>query len=102
MGDLAERMHPGVGAAGALQAEGLLCDGFNRFVKEILDGVAPGLGLPSEKRAAVICDGELEPHVISPIHRFKISTAAAWSMRCFCLCALRPASRSFSEAVAVV
>ena len=62
MSHLAERVDAGVGAAGAV--EGIFCRPRSRGggLERVLDGVAAGLGLPAEERAAVVGDGQFQSH----------------------------------------
>lgn len=62
VGDLGEGVDAGIGAAGAVDAHGLLGDFGGGGLEEILNGVAAGLGLPAVVRAAVVGEGELEAH----------------------------------------
>ena len=59
MGDLAERVDAGIGAAGALDHDGLAGEGGDRLLDRLLHGAAVLLALPADEGAAVIFDGEL-------------------------------------------
>ncbi len=83
MGGLAVCVDAGIGAAGAVKADGLATYFLKRGVDEVLDGVASSLGLPTEVGTAIVGDGEFQFHEISSSQRFRISTAAAWSMMDF-------------------
>ena len=55
-GDLAGRMHAGIGAAGALDAQVLAAKGGDRLLDRLLHGTAIGLPLPADIGRAVILD----------------------------------------------
>ena len=59
VGDLAERVHAGIGAAGALQRDALAGKRCDRFGDHALHRDAVVLHLPADERRAVIFDGEL-------------------------------------------
>ena len=56
MSDLPQRMHAGVGAAGAMHDAARAVDGENRLLQPLLHRHAIGLPLPADKRPAVIFD----------------------------------------------
>ncbi len=59
MGDLAERMHAGIGAPGAEHGDAFAGKSRDRFGQHALHRDAVVLCLPADKRRAVIFDGEL-------------------------------------------
>ena len=59
MGDLAEGMDAGIGAAGALDRDRLAREGGDRLLDRLLHRAAVLLPLPADKGAAVIFDGQL-------------------------------------------
>ncbi len=60
MRDLAQRMHAGVGAPGAMGGRALARHGEKRVLQRLLDRKAILLALPADERRAVIFEGELE------------------------------------------
>src|ERR1700687_5912618 len=58
MRDLAERVHAGIGAAGAVNADLLAADRLDRLLQRALHRRAVVLDLPAAKRRAVIFDDE--------------------------------------------
>lgn len=62
MGRLGERVDASIGAAGAVDADGLAGDGGGGLFKQVLDGVSPGLRLPAVEGASVIGKGESQSH----------------------------------------
>ncbi len=56
MRDLPQRMHTGIGAAGAVNADMLAADRLDRLFKGALDRGAVFLNLPATERTAVIFD----------------------------------------------
>lgn len=58
MGGLGVCVDSGIGAAGAVDADGGATDFEKGSVDEVLNGVASGLGLPAEVGPAVVGDGE--------------------------------------------
>jgi hypothetical protein len=62
MGDLAEGVHTGIGAACAVEFERSFDDYGERALNRILHGVAMCLRLPSMIRTAIIANAEFEAH----------------------------------------
>ena len=60
MGNLAQRMHAGVGAAGPVHHDILLAKPRQRLLKRALHGKLAVLALPAGERRAVIFDGQPE------------------------------------------
>ena len=58
MRDLSQRMHPGIGAAGAVHAHPLAADRLDRVFQRALHRRAIVLQLPAAERRAVIFDDE--------------------------------------------
>src|ERR1700726_1158178 len=67
MRDLPERVHAGVGAAGAMHAHLLSADRFHRGLERALHGRGVILDLPARERRAVIFDGELVAGHLDPV-----------------------------------
>jgi len=62
VGDLAEGVDAGVGAAGAVKADRFLGDVRHGGFDTLLDGVGIGLDLPAAEVGAVVGDGKLKMH----------------------------------------
>ena len=62
MRNLAESVDAGVGAAGAVKADGFLGNFREGVFDELLNGFSIGLNLPTGERGAVVGDGEFEVH----------------------------------------
>jgi hypothetical protein len=58
-GDLSQRMHAGIGAAGALGKDALAHGAMDGIDQQTLDGGEAGLDLPAVKRCAVVREREL-------------------------------------------
>ena len=63
VGDLAEGMNPGVGAAGAMDVD-LMAAGQTgeSFLQDVLHGAPAGLTLPTTESGAVVGQGQLKSH----------------------------------------
>jgi len=61
--DLAERVHAGVGAAGALRLHRVRRDLGQRGIHSVLHGAAAGLRLPAAEGAAVVFESQSNAHV---------------------------------------
>ena len=67
MRDLRQRMHAGVGAAGAMNTNLLAADRLDRVFQRALHRGAIVLDLPAAERRAVIFDGEFVAGHIDPV-----------------------------------
>src|SRR5262245_6521937 len=59
MGDLADRMHARIGAAGAMDRDALAAEGGDRLGQHALHGRSALLDLPAGERRAVVFDDQL-------------------------------------------
>src|ERR1035441_434579 len=71
MSDLGQRMHAGVGAAGAMDADLLAADRLDRVLQRALHGWTVGLDLPAAVGRAVIFDDELVAGHVDPVGPFQ-------------------------------
>ena len=75
--DLAERMHAGVGTAGAVNGYGAPFEGLQRRLDQRLNRLRAGLPLPSGIAGAVVRQGQLErPHTVTAVRAWGRPTRA--------------------------
>ncbi len=82
MRDLRQRMHAGIGAAGALHAHGLADGRLDRRLERALHGRLMVLHLPAAERAAVVFDHQpVARHRLKPRRRHKRRAAQKFRRR---------------------
>src|SRR5581483_4406914 len=107
MSALRERVNACVRAARALDGNFFAANGSQRMLQQILHGVAASLALPAAKRAAIVCNSELQarhqPSIACESSQpCKIICAATWSITArLCFTFLPPACSDFCAATEV-